>query len=556
MGCIAMEKKNIKELCEILKNRDDGPSGRVVVDTVILFDNSDEMGCKEESWASEEEVALLEKHGVKIMHFYKDIQEMNHEVKPALPCKGEDTAVIMHTSGTTGLPKGVVLVHGAMDTASCYMKHLSRTYPELKINHDSVHYSYLPLGHIMEVQMELSCLMMGASIWYFSGDLRKIAEELPMVRPTSFVGVPRVLQKFYDKIQIIGKEKAILGSIMQRQILNIKNGNCRNMVYDALLRKVAAKIGLDRCTMIVTGSAPLAPYLHEFWLMIIPDVRVIQGFAMTETTICGTMQHVNDPTTGHVGGPWTCNLVMLRDVPEMGRMVTNNPPDGEILIGGPMMAKEYYKNPEKTAETFIEARGFRWVASGDIAVMNKNNTLSIVDRKKNIFKLAQGEYVSPERVEGVYSESPSINQIWVYGNSYKRYLVAVVCPALVWTMKLPFFPKKHGITLPPKMSDLPKCIELMTMFMSNEENLKKLSEAIFENLKKYQDGLNGFEKIKAIHVETYMDELAQAFSPENGLTTPSMKLQRVKLRKHYTADMQLQKLYTSFGEAPIEGEHW
>merc|ERR1719419_1526869 len=108
---------------------------------------------------------------------------------------------------------------------------------------------------------------------------------------------------------------------------------------------------------------------------------------MTETTACGTLMRPYDPTGSHVGGPTDVTLIKLRDVPEMGRVHTNNPPDGEILIGGPTVFKGYYKNSEKTEETLLEDSEIMWVATGDIGVILPNNNIMIVDRKKNIFKL-------------------------------------------------------------------------------------------------------------------------------------------------------------------------
>lgn len=124
------------------------------------------------------------------------------------------------------------------------------------------------------------------------------------------------------------------------------------------------------------------------------------------------------------------NLIKLRDVPEMNRLYTNNPPDGEILIGGPCVFKGYYKNDEETSKTLVVERKLTWVATGDIGVIRENGSIKIVDRKKNIFKLAQGEYVAPAKIEEEYSKCMAVNQIWVYGNSFKPCVIAIVNPSL------------------------------------------------------------------------------------------------------------------------------
>jgi len=181
----------------------------------------------------------------------------------------------------------------------------------------------------------------------------------------------------------------------------------------------------------VSGAAPLPEYQHKFLQTLVPGVYVAQGYGMTETTACGSAVRPHDSTGGHVGGPTLVNFLKLRDVPEMGRTHKNNPPDGEILIGGPPVFKGYYKNSEQTKETLLEGSdGTMWVATGDIGVMCANNIIRIVDRKKNIFKLSQGEYIAVEKIEMEYSKCAALNQIWVYGNSYKTCVVAVVSPSL------------------------------------------------------------------------------------------------------------------------------
>ena len=129
---------------------------------------------------------------------------------------------------------------------------------------------------------------------------------------------------------------------------------------------------------------------------------------------------------GTVGGPVPSIRFRLKDIPEMGYLHTDKPnPRGELQFYGTTLFKGYFKNPEKSAEAFSEDG---WINSGDVAVILPNGNIKIVDRAKNIFKLAQGEYVAPEKLENIYVQAPLIAQIFVHGDSLQSYLVAIIVP--------------------------------------------------------------------------------------------------------------------------------
>jgi len=309
-------------------------------------------------------------------------------------------------------------------------------------------------------------------------------------------------------------------------------------------------MGLSKCSLLISGAAPLPGYLHQFLRTLIPGVAVMQGYGMTETTACGTIMRPSDCSGGHVGGPTLVNFIKLRDVPEMNRMHTNSPPDGEILIGGPTVFKGYYRNVEKSNETLLEHNGITWVATGDIGVIRPNKSIMIVDRKKNIFKLAHGEYIAVEKIEMEYAKCPAVNQVWVYGNSFKTCIVAVVNPSLSWVWEQNYFPKNSEVDpLNPKAAG-----PIYSEWMKSSENRKRLTDACLAEVRKYEENLKGFEKVKAIYLERYISELGTAFTPENNLLTPSMKLMRPKLKTHYLSE--LKKMYTGLGMAPQDGENW
>jgi len=346
------------------------------------------------------------------------------------PISGNGIAMIMYTSGTSGKPKGVLLSHKNFTSAGATADSFLAKFPEAVKN--LRHYSYLPLAHIMEAGLESSVLINGGCIYYSSGDIKRLTEELGMIRPTIFVGVPRVYQKIYDKV-MLQSQSGLTGFLLRMSLsddglLSMLPG--MRWLYNNFLSIVNWKIGLDQCQLFWSGGAPLPNYLHKFLLILFHQGKVLQGYGLTETTGVGTMVIPGDLECGHTGGPNMMTHIKLRDVPEMNRLHTNNPPDGEIFIGGPTVFQGYYKNKEETSKTLIEEGEMKWVATGDIGVIRQNGSIKIVDRKKNIFKLAQGEYIAVEKIEMEYSKCMAVNQIWVYGNSFKSCIVAVINPSI------------------------------------------------------------------------------------------------------------------------------
>jgi len=205
----------------------------------------------------------------------------------------------------------------------------------------------------------------------------------------------------------------------------------------------------------------------------------------------------------------SCTEVKLVDVPEMNYYSTDKPhPRGEICLRGPNIFIGYYKDPEKTAE---DLKPDGWFHTGDIGRWNTTGTLSIIDRKKNIFKLSQGEYVAAEYLEGVFVRSPFVGQIFVYGDSLNSFLVAVVVPDFD---VLDPYAAELGI---PNQDHAELCKN------------KKIEEVILKSLTEVgkEANLHGFEFPKAIYIEHI------AFSEENNLQTPSFKLRRPNLKEHY-----------------------
>jgi len=251
---------------------------------------------------------------------------------------------------------------------------------------------------------------------------------------------------------------------------------------------------------------------------------VHEGYGMTETTGGMTLTYVEDLTvTGHVGGPIPCCEIMLFDVPDMGYLHTDTigaqgqrcNGRGEICVRGPGVFSGYYKDPLATKESMDEDG---WLHTGDIGLWTPFGQLAIIDRKKNLLKLSQGEYVAVERVENVITSCPLVAQVFVHGDSTRDSLVAVVVP------------DEEAVKLAG---------------LSTESALHK---AIMDQLvaASRAGGLHGFETVKAIWVEP--PSLSSLWTPENALVTPTFKLKRQALRAKFAS--KIEDLYSSSGGTP------
>ncbi|XP_042355493.1 long-chain-fatty-acid--CoA ligase 6 [Plectropomus leopardus] len=253
------------------------------------------------------------------------------------------------------------------------------------------------------------------------------------------------------------------------------------------------------------------PLAHMFERLI----EVYEAYGQTECTAGCTFTTPGDWTPGHVGAPLPCNLIRLVDVPEKNYFASKG--EGEVCVKGPNVFKGYLKDPERTAET-LDADG--WLHTGDIGKWLPNGTLKIIDRKKHIFKLAQGEYISPEKIENIYIRSEPVAQLYVHGDSLQSCLVGIVVPD---PEVMPEWARKKGIIGTYK--DLCKNTELKKAML---EDLVRLGKA---------SGLHSFEQVKNIYIHNEM------FSIVNGLLTPTLKAKRPELKEFFKE--KIDQLYSS-----------
>ncbi|NXU59379.1 ACSL6 ligase, partial [Turnix velox] len=335
----------------------------------------------------------------------------------------------------------------------------------------------------------------GGRIGFFQGDIRLLSDDMKALRPTIFPVVPRLLNRMYDKIfsqADTSLKRWILEFAAKRKKAEVRNGIIRNdSLWDKLFFNKIQVRSLRR------------------------GFQVYEGYGQTECTAGCTFTTPGDWTSGHVGAPLPCNLIKLKDVEELNYFASKG--EGEICVKGPNVFKGYLKDEEKTTEA-LDQEG--WLHTGDIGKWLPNGTLKIIDRKKHIFKLAQGEYIAPEKIENIYIRSDPVAQIYVHGDSLQAFLVGIVVPD---SEVMPGWAKKRGFD--GTYTELCKNKELQKAIMEDMVRLGK------------ESGLHSFEQVKAIYIHSDM------FSVQNGLLTPTLKAKRPELRDYFKK--QIEELYSS-----------
>ena len=424
---------------------------------------------------------------------------------PALPT---DIITINYTSGTTGPPKGVVLTHSAAVAASSTALVSCEQAPTDRF------ISYLPLAHIYARMIEGGALWSGAAIGYFHGDILALVEDMQMLRPTAFTSVPRLYNRFGGAIRAATVQQPGVKGALARHIISTKLANMepadspsatnKHAIYDRIWgRKVAAALGLDQVHDLVSGSAPLDPTLHKFFRAAF-GTRFLQGYGLTETYGQGLCQQEGDLSVGNCGACSPGNELMLLDVPDMEYFSTDKPqPRGELCIRGGTLFSGYYKNEEETKKAMLPDGWFR---TGDICTVDSRGRFQIIDRRKNVLKLAQGEYISPERIENIYlSHLSFLAMAYVHGDSMQTFLVAIF--AVQPDMFAPFASKVLGRTI--GATD--------TQAVAAACRDVKIRKAVMKELDKVgrKNSFAGYERVRNCYL------MVDPFTIENELLTPT-----------------------------------
>ena len=409
-----------------------------------------------------------------------------------------DLATIIYTSGTTGEPKGVMLTHSNLVT------NLIDSSGHLDFGEQDSALSVLPLSHVYERQAMYMYLYQGFAV-YFAESLQTIGADLREVRPTVLVGVPRIFEKIYDRIQERAAESGQLASFLLSwavrvarryakyclahkpipTILKLKHSIAHWLVFSKWHRAFGGQIRL-----LLSGGAALPEDLA--YIYIGAGIPIIQGYGLTETSPVMTTSEIENIRVGTVG----------KAIPNVEIRIAA---DGEIETRGPNVMAGYYNRPEETRAVFTPDG---WFKTGDIGRLDSDGYLRITDRKKELFKTSGGKYISPQPIEQAIKGSRFVSQVVLIGDG-RKFPAALIVPD--WEL-IDSYTKLKGIDGKSRaeLCSNPRIIDLF------ERQIARLTP-----------DLARYEKIKAIAL------IEHEFTIEGGELTPTLKVKRRVINEKY-----------------------
>jgi long-chain acyl-CoA synthetase len=420
-----------------------------------------------------------------------------------------DVASIVYTSGTTGMPKGVLLSHQnflANIKSVCKVIHISASDTTL---------SYLPLSHIFErTAGQFFILSQGGTIAYSRG-FAYIQKDLQQRTPTIMTSVPRLLEKIYERVFVeVGKAnriqkflfKAAIREGVRVRVKKEKAAGLKLFIFDKVIFQKIRNIFGDRLQTIFIGGAPMPAEVGEFFTAA--GITVLEGYGMTETSPVISVNRKHEIQFGTVGKPLDDVSVKIAS-------------DGELLVKGPNISQGYYKNDEAT-KALLSADG--WLHTGDIAEFTENGYLKITDRKKNLLVLSTGKKVAPAPIESDILGSPYIEQILIVGQG-RKYVSAIVVPA---AESVENWLRDSGMA------------NSSLQFAKSEAVYQLLMEEVMQRTRSYA----AFERPKKLLIA------GQPFTVENGLLTPTLKVKVKAVLAFYHEEIEA--LYENQPEQQVQ----
>jgi long-chain acyl-CoA synthetase len=419
----------------------------------------------------------------------------------------DDLATIIYTSGTTGTPKGVMLTHGNMAS------NLNCSLAEFPLRVGDVSISFLPLSHVTARHVDFALLYRGVTLVHLAF-VNHLPQALLEVKPTFFVAVPRVYEKihfqteqrahsfpnstFYNWALSVGRENR--AEILAGQKPTAKAWRLsERLVYS----KVRAGLG-GRIEVFISGGAPLGREVAEWYAAV--GIRIHEGYGLTETS---PVIAVNTPQAHKIG-------TVGKPLPNLEVRIAE---DGEVLVRGPSVFKQYWNKPKETEEVFVNG----WFKTGDIGHLDADGFLSITDRKKDLIKTSGGKFIAPQPIENSLKHNALVGEAVVLGERRKF-------PAVLISPNFPLledWARSHDVPFASRQ-------ELVA-----HPEIRGLYEGIVEELNRT---LARFEKLKRVLL------VADEFSAEDGTLTASMKL-----RRHIVGDRYRKQIEEMYEQAEGSG---
>ena len=416
-----------------------------------------------------------------------------------------DLATIIYTSGTTGIPKGVMLTHENMAS------NIAHSLDGYDLGPGDLSMSFLPLSHVTARHLDLAMLHLGVVLAYVSSP-DQLPKAMLEVRPTLFVGVPRVYEKIHAQVESkankfpktwILRWALRTGRAYRAEILARRRP--KSLAWKLADRLVYSKVrdGMGgQVKFFISGGAPLGRKLAEWYADL--GIRIHEGYGLTETSPVIALNKPDAHRLGTVGKPLSNVEVRIAG-------------DGEILVRGPSVFRSYWNRPEETRQVFADG----WFKTGDIGSFDGEGFLSVTDRKKDLIKTSGGKFIAPQPIENALKHNPLVSEAAILGEKRK------FCAVLI----APHF---------PVLEDWARVNQVF--FASRQElvvdgRVRGLYEGIVADLNR---NLAQFEKLKKVIL------VAEEFSTDNGLLTASMKLRRRAVEERFRE--RIEKMY---GEAEL-----